>query len=75
MVAHGASRGLGGMGPRCSPEGDTSINLRLSSMCRPPGCGSILPITHGSRRGLPFAALRAKELSSIFSYEISTLAL
>ena len=75
MVAHGASRGLGGMGPRCSPEGDTSINLRLPSMCRPPGCENLLPITHGSRRGLPSAALRAKELSSIFSYEISTLAL
>ena len=27
-------------------------NLRLPSMCRPPGCGSRLPITHGSRRGL-----------------------
>ncbi len=44
-------------------------------MCRPPGCESRLPITHGSRRGLPSAALRAKELSSNFRYEIVMLAL
>ena len=73
MLAHGASRGLGGRGPRCSPEDGTSINLRLPSRCRPPGCGSRLPNTHGSRRGLASAALRAKEHSSNFSYEIAVL--
>ena len=39
MVAHGASRGLSDTSDDISPEGDTSINFRLPSMCRPPGCG------------------------------------
>ena len=75
MVAHGASRGLSSRGSTFSPEGDTLINLRLPSMCRPPGCGNLLPIPHGSRRGLPSHALRAKERTSNVSYQTAKFAL
>jgi hypothetical protein len=62
MVAHGVSRGEIEAG-FISPEGDTSKSKDMegASKYRPPGsCEFLRNSTHGLRRGLPSAALRAE---------------
>ena len=74
MVAHGVSRGDLAAGPD-QPGGRHIERRAMVIEVSPSGlCRKLLHLTHGSRRGLPSAALRAEERSSTFIRQMASLA-